>query len=391
MSVSLRTALSFAALAALAVVAGGALFLAGAVFAEPSWLHLGWLAPGLLVLDAVAARRRLRARRKLGEPSAVARLVEGRGPGLRAVRALLAAGGVLLLAVACARPQWGVGEEQLKRRGVDVLICVDVSRSMLAEDQKPSRLARARLTVDSLLERLHGDRVGLIAYAGEARVLCPLTLDHSAAGLFLDTLDPSVLQRPGTAIGSALRLAGRLLENDEGRNGAVILLTDGEDHGGDAVEAASELARAGIVVHAIGYGSAEGTPIPLREEQAGRSKRIGFVKDEDGNAVMTRLEAQTLEEITDAGGGRFVRVGEGEVALGVLAQDVAQMDRQELASRKTRTRPDRYAWFLVPALLLLAVEAVLPDGGTLRRRREKTTRLAAAQWAASSRRAGARS
>lgn len=381
MSVTLRTVLSFASLAALGLVAGGALFVAGAVFAAPLWLHLGWLAPGLLLLDAVAARRRLRARARIGEPAAVERLVEGRGPGLRAVRALLAAGGILLLAIACARPQWGVGEEQLKRQGVDVLICVDVSKSMLAEDQKPNRLARARLTVDSLLERMQGNRVGLVAYAGEARVLCPLTLDHAAAGLFLDTLDPAVLQRPGTAIGTALRLAGRLLKNDEGRNGAVILLTDGEDHGGDAVEAAGELARAGIVVHAVGYGSTEGTPIPLREEQAGRSRRIGFVKDREGNAVMTRLDVAQLEEIVEAGGGRFVRAARGEVALAALAQDVARMDQQEFASRKTRTRPDRYAWFLVPALLLLAAEAVLPDGGRLRRRREPTTRLAAAQWA----------
>ncbi len=378
MTVALRAVLAFGSLAVLALLTAGALFLAGAVLAEPQWLHVAWLAPGLLVLDAVAARRRLRARARMGEAAAIGRLVEGRGPGLRALRALLAAGGVLLLAVSCARPQWGVGEEQLERSGVDVLICVDVSRSMLAEDQKPNRLTRARLTVDSLLERLRGDRVGIVAYAGEARVLCPLTLDHAAAGLFLDTLDPAVLQRPGTAIGSALRLAGRLLEPGSGRNGVVVLLTDGEDHGGDALEAAESLRAEGIVVHAVGFGGVEGSPIPLREGRSGRTERFGFVKDSDGNAVMTRLDEATLNEITTATDGRFVRSTEGEVGLAALAQEIAHMDQQEFASRKTRTRPDRFVWFLVPALLLLAAEAVLPDGGVLWRERESVTRLAAA-------------
>lgn len=382
MSVALRAVLSFAALAVLAVVTAGALFLAGAVFAAPQWLHLAWLAPALLILDAMAARRRVAARELMGEAAAIGRLVEGRGPGLRALRALLAAGSVLLLAVSCARPQWGVGEEQLQRSGVDVLICVDVSRSMLAEDQKPNRLARARLSVDSLLERLRGDRVGILAYAGEARVLCPLTLDHAAAGLFLDTLDPAALQRPGTAIGSALRLAGRLLEPGSGRNGAVVLLTDGEDHGGDALEAAEQLGAKGIVVHAVGFGSVEGTPIPLREERAGRNERIGFVKDSDGNAVMTRLDEAGLSALAGATGGRFVRSAAGEVGLAALAQEIARMDQQEFAARKTRTRPDRFLWFLLPALLLLAAEAVLPDGGVFWRKRGSVTRLAAAAgWA----------
>jgi Ca-activated chloride channel family protein len=331
-------------------------------------------------MDVLSERSRRTARSRLGEAAAVARLVEGEARGRRSLRSLLGAAAVLLLAVACARPQWGVGEADLTRRGVDLFICVDVSKSMLAEDVKPNRLARARLAVDSFIDRLAGDRVGLIAYAGEARVLCPLTLDHSAARLFLDTLDVQVLQRPGTAIGKALELARESLAQTEGRHGVVLLLSDGEDHGGEAEDAALALAEQGVVVHAIGIGKPEGEPIPIyeRDTRTGRRNQIGFVKDQEGSAVMTRLDAVMLSEIAAAGGGRYFRASSSEAGLVALAGDIARMEKADFASHRTVTRTDRYQWFLLPALLLIAMELALPSGRFFGRRRSRSSRVSAA-------------
>ena len=196
------TALLVGALAAI-------LLLAGAVLVEPRWLHLGWVAVVIAVAEAAARRARARTREVFGEPDALLRLVERRAGGVRTLRAQLVSWAVVLLAVACARPQWGTAEEEVHRTGVDVWALVDTSKSMLAEDMRPNRLARAKLALSSFVDRLGTDRIGLIAFAGEARVACPLTMDHGAVKLFLDLLDPDVLQKPGTAIGTALDLARR--------------------------------------------------------------------------------------------------------------------------------------------------------------------------------------
>lgn len=343
------------------------LLLAGAVLAEPLWLHVAWVAVAIALLEAAARRARARAREQFGEPVALLRLVERRAAGQRTLRALLLSWAVLLLAVASARPQWGIGEEDVRRTGVDVWALVDTSKSMLAEDMRPNRLARAKLALTSFVDRLGTDRIGLIAFAGEARVVCPLTMDHGAVKLFLDLLDPDVLQKPGTAIGTALDLARRSSDAASGRSVAVVLLTDGEDHGGEAVEIAGELAKAGIVVHAVGIGRAEGVPIPV-EGTGGASH--GWLKDGSGQTVMSRLDVAGLQRITQATGGRFFQVSSSEIELAAIASEIENMDQREFASTRARIRVDR-AWpFMAAAFALLALELLVPDGARLLGRRD---------------------
>lgn len=375
-------AIALAAVGVLVVAAtcAGVLLLADAVLAAPLWLHLAWAAPLLLLLDVLARRFRARTARRLGESDAVGRLVEGAGRGVRSLRTFLAASALILLAVAAARPQWGVSDEEVRRTGVDVFIAIDTSKSMLAEDVRPNRLARARLEVSSLIDSLGGDRVGLIAFAGSARVVCPLTLDHGTAKLFLDLMDPDVLQRPGTAIGAALRLAGRSFPETSGRHSVIVLITDGEDHEGDALAAARELSEVGIVVHCVGIGEPDGTPIPLEQQGRRGERRVGFLRDQSGEVVMSRLDVAALREIADVTGGIFSQAAAHQLELQEVARAIEDMEGQELATRKTQLRTDRAHWFLAPAFLLLALEAFLPDGGRLVARRRRSRVEGVVSW-----------
>lgn len=362
------------ALAAGCAALAGALVLAGAQFGSPAWLHLAWAGPVILVLDALAAARRRRARRLMGDPGAIARLVEGRARFVRSIRALLGALAVSALAVACARPQWGQAEEELVRRGVDVFILLDTSRSMLAEDVKPSRLERAKLALDSMVDRLEGDRIALVPFAGDARIACPLTTDRGAVKMFLDLLEADVLQRPGTAIADALTLVAQSVPEDSGRSVAIVLITDGEDHEGGMDDAIERLKERGIVVHAVGIGSTQGAPVPADGNGA------GFMRDENGQPVMSRLGLESLEQVTSRTGGVLAQATGREIELAAIAGAIGSMSQQDISSRQARIRPDHQQPFLALAFALLLAELALPDGAPLARRRAvtRTERVAAA-------------
>ena len=222
---------------------------------------------------------------------------------LRALLVLLALGCLILGA---ARPQRGAQYVSAKRTGGDVVIALDVSSSMLAEDLKPSRLQRARHEIASILDRLQGDRVGLVAFAGAAFVQCPLTLDYSAARMFLDFMGPDLIPEPGTDLGEALRVATRAFgEEGEGYR-ALVLITDGEDHAGDVEAAAQDARKAGVRVFAVGIGGGGGEPIPERDAAG---KVTGFKQDREGRVVMSRLHEETLRQIAETTGGIYVAAG----------------------------------------------------------------------------------
>ncbi len=380
----LRAVLLLAGTAAVGALVAGVLFVAGAVFADPAWLHLGWASVAVVLLDARATAWRRRRLAAIGDVETSRGLIEHHAEAWRAARAVALSSALVLLAVACARPQWGATEEEIRRRGADVFVCVDTSRSMLAQDVKPSRLERAKMAVSSFVDRLAGDRVGLIAFAGDARMLCPLTVDHAAAKLFLDVLEPNLLDRPGTAIAPALRLALRSLPPGEARSAAVVLLTDGEDHEGQAEEAAQELAKAGIVVYTVGIGRAEGVPIPAETGAQG----AGWLRDEQGNAVISKLDAPILRKIADVTGGEFITGATPDVEMSAVASRVQELAHRDLSATRRRVRTDRYGWFLGAALALMALEAFLPDGAPFRSRRGAlvTPRVAAAAARSSPRR-----
>ncbi len=327
---------------------------------EPRALLLLLLVPLLGVLLGLVRLRRKRLLRRLGQEELVARLIEGPGAVRWVIRVafILLAGTFLVLAL--ARPQWGAKVEEVRRKGVDVIIAMDVSASMLAEDVKPSRLARAREEVDALIDSLEGDRVGLVAFAGEATVACPLTLDYSAAKVFLDVLDPALVPVPGTAIASAIRKSTEAFGSKDKRYKVLVLITDGEDHEKDAVAAAREASAEGVVIYALGVGSGSGSPIPVR---GGDGSVGGYKKDREGKIVTSRLNPVKLAEIAEAAGGRYLPLTPEGREIREIQDRIALMEHRQVGSRFITTYEERYQIPLAVALGALILEAGI--GGRL--------------------------
>lgn len=354
-------------------------------FAHPLWLWLLLAVPFVAGLAYFASVRRQRAMARFGDPSVVSMMIIGDAKKLRALRAVLFTVGLACVVVAMAGPQYGSRTRILRRRGVDIVVALDFSKSMLARDVRPSRIDRAKAEVLRFVDELDGDRVGCVAFAGET-IEFPMTVDYSALALFFRDLGPYDMPVGGTAIGRALVSAQRLLERASSRDGrrteqeegrprsrVVILLTDGEDHEGDPVAVARQLAEAGIRVYTIGIGTAAGEPIPT---YAPDGTWTGYQRDEQGQIVRTALteeaEAQ-LRQIAETTGGRYYAAGRGAVGIDQIRDDIRRMHQDEQRARRVTVQEARYALFLVPGFLLIVLEALLPDAwiGALRRRRPK--------------------
>lgn len=280
----------------------------------------------------------------------------------------------LFIVLSGSRFQCGAYLEEVKREGIDIIVAVDVSRSMLAEDLRPNRLKRAVQEVRGIIDSLHGDRIGLVAFAGGAFVQCPLTVDYSAASLFLQAFDVNLIAQQGTAIGDAIRVATQGFESSEDKHKALILLTDGEDHDTDPLGAAREAAEAGVRIYPIGIGSAQGEPIPVFNENG---DKIGFVKDENDQVVVSRLDDETLSEIADITGGEYFRATPSGLELEKTLAAVRGLDKKELQGQVVTRYEDRYQWPLMLGLLLLIGEFVLPERpGSLRLILRRILRLA---------------
>ncbi len=258
--------------------------------------------------------------------------------------------------------------EEVRRRGVDLVMVVDISRSMLAEDIRPSRLQQAKETLGNLIDRLPDQRIALVAFAGSAQVFCPLTLDHAAAKIFLDILDPSLVLEPGTAMGDAIRLASSLFDPNERKYKVMVLITDGEDQGTDPLAAAREAAGAGAILHAIGVGTPAGEPIPLKDASG---RVTDYVRDARGQVVTSRLDLGLLESIAQTSGGSFYVATPGEQELDRVAETITEMDRKELSSRLATNMQERFQIPLLAAVLALAAEAAVGKRRRARSGRER--------------------
>lgn len=353
-------------------------------FQHPDALWLLLAVAALAALPFVAAWWRARASARFGREDSLRDLVVGDGRRLRTARAVLFMLGLAGTVLAMAGPQYGSRTRILRRRGVDVVIALDFSKSMLARDVRPSRIERAKAEVLRFVEELDGDRVGVVAFAGET-IEFPMTVDYAALGLFFRDLGPYDMPVGGTAIARALVSSQRLLdrattrqaqqaEEAEGspRSRIVILMTDGEDHEGDPLTVARQLAEAGIRVYTVGIGTATGEPIPT---YAPDGTWTGYQRDEQGNVVQTALteEAENeLREIAEITGGRYYAAGRGAVGVDQIRADMRRMHQDEQRTRRVTVQEGRYALFLVPAFLLLVLEALLPDAWVGRRRRAPT-------------------
>ena len=335
---------------------------------RPDALWLLWLGPALLLFYVYAFRARARLLGRFASREMLPDLVAGVSRPRRRLKAVLVLVAVLALVTSLAQPRWGFVWEEIHREGVDIVVALDVSDSMLVRDAEAggelSRLERARREIADLLQRLEGDRIALVAFAGSAFLELPLTLDYSAAALFLEAMEPDLIPVKGTAIGEALRVSleafDRVVQAGSRKSRAIILITDGEDHLGEAQEAAEAAAEAGVRIFAIGIGRDEGAPIP---RESG-----GFRTDRQGEIVLSRLDEAALQRIALTTGGRYVRSVTGDVDLEqIYAQGIkAQLEDQELGSSRQQRWEERFQWLLVVALLALMFEPLIGERLTRR-------------------------
>ncbi|HEX9933575.1 MAG TPA: VWA domain-containing protein [bacterium] len=334
-------------------------------FASIPMLFLLVLIPGLIVFFVYAFRMKRRILCLFGSLDLVDRLASSISRKRQIGKAALQTAAVLFIVLALARPQFGTKMKTVKREGQDIVVALDVSLSMMAEDIKPSRLEKAKHEISSFIDKLQGDRIGLVAFSGKAFMQCPLTLDYGAAKMFLDAMEPDLIPVPGTAVAQAISKAAESFVGQERKHKVLILITDGEDHEGKPLEAAKAAAKEGVVIYAVGIGYAQGVPIPLVNEQGAA---VGFKKDRNGEVVMTKLDEITLQKIVLETGGKYYRATPGESELDKIYGDLSKMEKKSLATKQFAQYEERYQGMLAFALALLVLEVLIPE----RRRLKKT-------------------
>ena len=314
-----------------------------------------------LFLWIIVKRKRMK---QFGDDRLVERLTGSSSLQKRIAKAILIICALIFFILTGAGPQWGMKMERISRKGVDVAFAIDISKSMLAEDVKPNRLEMAKRKIDELLKKLSGDRVSLIAFAGEAFVHCPPTLDYSAFKVFLDSVDTEMSPTPGTDYAEMFREAERLFATSKGKFRVLIIVSDGEDHDERSLEIAKEAHSKGIIIHTIGIGSETGMPIPLRNE---RGEIDSYKKDREGKAVTTRLSESYLQKIAITAKGAYVRGTVSGDEVGDIAKAIASMDKEEFSSMIHSVYEEKFQYPLGILILILLAEQMI----TTRRKERK--------------------
>ena len=327
-------------------------------FAQPNFFYcfVPLLIVGLML--AFLAKRKKAALAKLGVPELIARLsatVNHTGRRWKMILWFIALG---FLIISMARPRWGSQVEYVERRGVEIMVALDVSDSMLAEDLKPSRLARAKLEISELMDRLEGNALGLVLFSGAAFVQFPLTSDFATARNFLEAANPKVISRPGTAMAEAINIAMTGFDEERATQKVIILLTDGENHEGDIVEAAETAAEQGNIIYTIGFGSPDGEPIPEYDLEG---NLIDYKRDRSGEVVLSRLDETALQEIALITGGSYYRAVPDGREIGFVAEAIGELQTSELESRFETRRIERYQWFLAVSIAALVLIELIPE------------------------------
>ncbi|HQW40032.1 MAG: VWA domain-containing protein [Flavobacteriales bacterium] len=328
---------------------------------EVLWAMLAGPALALLFLIELAWRNR--ALQRFASAGTLARMVPGNSSVRVLLRFLLFRHGLSFLVVAAAGPQFGTKYEEVKSEGIDLVVAMDVSNSMDCEDLRPSRMEAARRALSQLIDKMRGDRLGIVVFAGEAFVQLPITNDRSAAKLFLGTVGTNSVGTQGTAIGAAIELARESFDMDTPGSKAVIVITDGENHEDDAEGAAREAAAAGIVVHTVGMGTPEGGPLPVKRN----GQVVGFRKDGSGNTVVSRLNEPMLQRISAEGNGAYVRATAASTGIEALVADLRNMDTSEKGTFTFTAHEDQFQYPLGIGLCMILLALATGD----RRHRRK--------------------
>lgn len=321
----------------------------------------------VLLLWWWSSRRRRRLLEVFADRELLGGLIRGFSPKRRRYKYLLLFLALATLVLCLARPQLGTHMVMVKREGQDLMLAIDVSASMLAEDMKPNRLTKAKREVQGMIDRLEGDRVGLVAFAGAAFVQCPLTLDYSAANLFLDVIDTDLIPQQGTNLAEAIRKGTEAFVKKERKHKIMILITDGENFGQNLDDAVEQAKLDGVRIYAIGIGHPDGEPIPVRNS---RGEMTGYKKDEHGEIVLSRLDEVALKQIAAATDGKYYHATAGEIELEKIYEDISAEEGKEHEGRLLTQYEDRFQYLLPVAVLLFSGELLLSE----RRRRQRGER-----------------
>jgi Ca-activated chloride channel family protein len=327
-------------------------------FLNDEYLWVLAVLPVILALAVVVRVSRRRALQAFSSAQMMRRLAPEASRFKRPLKLAVLLASIALIVLALANLQIGTRLEEVKQEGVDIFIAMDVSLSMKAEDIKPNRLEKAKLEIRNLIDRLGGDRIGLVVFAGEAYTQFPLTTDYSAASLFLDILDVDAVGLPGTAIGSAIQRAMESFDYKEQTTKVIVIITDGENTEGDVIDAAQEAASKGILLYTIGMGSPNGAPIPVYGPSG---QQTDFKRDRMGSVVVSKLDEVTLEKIAAIGKGKYFRGTTSQDELDAIYKDVNALQKKEFGVKQFTDYESRYQWFIAPALLLLLLEFLLSE------------------------------
>ena len=322
------------------------------LFAEYRYLYLLLLIPLFVVGYGLLRHLRNRRVKAFGDPELVEALMPSRSRSKGWVRMALFCLGFFFFVIGLARPRTGARLAERTTRGAEIMVALDVSNSMLAEDYSPNRLERAKLSISRLTDKLQDDRIGLVIFAGTSFVQLPVTTDYVSAKMFLSSIDTESIPVQGTAIGDAINLCIKSFSAQSEKSRVIVVISDGENHEDDPVAAAAQAAELGIKVYTIGVGSAEGQPIPVEG---------GLLRDKDGESVVTKLDEETLRNVARAGGGAYIHAGGEEFGLGPIVDDIKKMEDEKYNSIVFEEYEEQYMYFFGAALLLFVLEMLIGE------------------------------
>lgn len=326
-------------------------------FAEPRYFYLLFALPIFAGLFIYAWQRRSSALTNFAEKKLIDRLAPKNMLNRWIIKSALFLLAYMFLVIALTRPQFGVKTSMMERKGIDIMVALDISKSMLAEDIAPNRIDRAKHEISKFIDMLKGDRVGLIVFAGESFVQCPLTLDYGAARMFLKSVNTSWINLQGTALADAINQSSTSLGTKDTKHKVLILISDGEDHQGNAIDAAKKAAKQGVKIYTVGLGSEKGAPIPIRKS----SGNTTYKKDKNGNLVLTKLNSMALEKIAIEGKGHYFHAGT-DLDLTQIYAEISKMEKKDLGLNKMTAYREQYQIFLLIAMLIIILEFIIPAG-----------------------------
>jgi Ca-activated chloride channel homolog len=324
-------------------------------FSHPEYLYFLFLIPIIIGLFWFATILQKRAINRFGNLETLKQLMPGASLHRGWLKIIIFSTAIIFIIIGLAGPQFGSKLTEVKRKGIELIVALDVSNSMMAQDIQPNRLERAKQAISKLVDKLSNDRLGLIVFAGDAYVQLPITNDYISAKMFLSSISPGIVPKQGTAIGTAINLAASSFSPQSETSKVIVVISDGENHEDDPVEVAKKAAEQGIFVYTIGIGSPQGSPIPASTQD----NQTSFWKDKDGNVVVSKLDEETLSKIAVAGNGKYIRATNTQIGLLPLFDEINKMQKTEMKEKVYSDYDDQFQFLFAIALFLLLLEFVI--------------------------------